>query len=227
MNIAVSGRYLVYHPLGAGVSFSRRIEGESERERLARPCRATCWKAASCCAPPPPARPPDVLQADAAQVMERWETDPPARPSTSQPPADLSARIPGERDPIARMLRDHGASPGRGDPRRPRDGARAAGRDGPPRGEDPRALAQRADAGLRHRRRGGPDRHRAGAAHRAAERRRGAVRAGRDAVRDRCRQRRRRRPPGPRAAPAGRGQSRGGAGDRPAAPAAQSSRAPW
>src|SRR5689334_14958309 len=35
MNIAVSGRYLVYHPLGAGVSFSRRIEGESERERLA------------------------------------------------------------------------------------------------------------------------------------------------------------------------------------------------
>ena len=30
MNIAVSGRYLVYHPLGAGVSFSRRIDGESE-----------------------------------------------------------------------------------------------------------------------------------------------------------------------------------------------------
>src|SRR5579883_337148 len=35
MNIAVSGRYLVYHPLGSGVSFSRRIDGESERERLA------------------------------------------------------------------------------------------------------------------------------------------------------------------------------------------------
>ena len=34
MNVAVTGRYLVYHPLGSGVSFSRRIEGESERERL-------------------------------------------------------------------------------------------------------------------------------------------------------------------------------------------------
>ena len=35
MNIALSGRYLVYHPMGSGVSFSRRIEGESERDRLA------------------------------------------------------------------------------------------------------------------------------------------------------------------------------------------------
>ena len=34
MNVAVTGRYLVYHPVGSGVSFSRRIEGESERERL-------------------------------------------------------------------------------------------------------------------------------------------------------------------------------------------------
>ena len=35
MNVAISGRYLVYHPMGSGVSFSRRIEGEAERERLA------------------------------------------------------------------------------------------------------------------------------------------------------------------------------------------------
>src|SRR6267154_1500936 len=34
-DLAVSGRYLVYHPLGAGIGFSRRIDGESERERLA------------------------------------------------------------------------------------------------------------------------------------------------------------------------------------------------
>ena len=34
MNVAVSGRYLVYHPNGSGVTFSRRIEGESERDRL-------------------------------------------------------------------------------------------------------------------------------------------------------------------------------------------------
>ena len=36
MNVAISGRYLVYHPMGSGVSFSRRIEGEAERERLRR-----------------------------------------------------------------------------------------------------------------------------------------------------------------------------------------------
>ena len=29
MNLAVTGRYLVYHPVGSGVSFSRRIDGES------------------------------------------------------------------------------------------------------------------------------------------------------------------------------------------------------
>ena len=34
MNVAVTGRYVVYHPVGSGVSFSRRIEGESERDRL-------------------------------------------------------------------------------------------------------------------------------------------------------------------------------------------------
>ena len=50
---------------------------------------------------------------------------------------------------------------GRGDPRRPHHGARPAGRDGPPAREDPRALAFRPDSRLRHRRRGGPDRHRA------------------------------------------------------------------
>ena len=67
MDLAVSGRYVVYHPLGSGVGFSRRIDGESERELRS--------------------------QAFAAQ-----------------PPADLSARIPGERDPITRALRDHGAA---------------------------------------------------------------------------------------------------------------------
>jgi len=35
MDLAVSGRYVVYHPLGSGIGFSRRIDGESERERLA------------------------------------------------------------------------------------------------------------------------------------------------------------------------------------------------
>jgi len=108
MNLAVTGRYLVYHPVGAGVTFSRRIEAESERERLRGHVEdlleggivlRTAASGASL----------DVLRADAAEVMERWEKIR-RQAFDSQPPADLSARIPGERDPIARMLRDHGAT---------------------------------------------------------------------------------------------------------------------
>jgi ribonuclease E/ribonuclease G len=108
MDVAVSGRYLVYHPLGAGVSFSRRIEGESERERLAAHVTPlleggivlrTAAAGAS----------PEVLKADAAQVMERWENIR-RQAFGAAPPADLSARLPGERDPVARALRDHGAA---------------------------------------------------------------------------------------------------------------------
>lgn len=113
MNIAVSGRYLVYHPLASGVSFSRRIEGESERERLRGHVEGlfqggpseggivlrTAAAGASA----------EVLRRDAGLVLERWERlrrlalDLPA-------PSDLTARTPGERDPIARALRNHGAT---------------------------------------------------------------------------------------------------------------------
>ena len=108
MNLAVTGRYLVYHPVGSGVGFSRRIEGESERDRLRAHVeglleggivlRTAAQGAAA-----------DVLRADALQVTERWEK---LRRLAfdAQPPADLSSRIPAEGDPIARMLRDHGAS---------------------------------------------------------------------------------------------------------------------
>lgn len=107
MNVAVSGRYLVYHPLGSGVGFSRRIDGESERERLAGHVANLLdggvvlrTAAAGVTAP--------VLRADATQVMERWEQ---LRRYALEmpPPADLSARVPGDRDPIEKMLRDHGA----------------------------------------------------------------------------------------------------------------------
>jgi ribonuclease E/ribonuclease G len=108
MDLAVSGRYVVYHPLGSGVGFSRRIDGESERERLADHVSGlleggivlrTAAAGASA----------DLLQADAAHVLERWESLR-SQAFAAQPPADLSARIPGERDPIARALRDHGAA---------------------------------------------------------------------------------------------------------------------
>ena len=108
MNLAVTGRYLVYHPVGAGVTFSRRIENESERERLRGHVEdlleggvvlRTAASGASL----------DVLRADATEVMERWEKIR-RQAFDSQPPADLTARVPGERDPIARMLRDHGST---------------------------------------------------------------------------------------------------------------------
>ncbi len=108
MNIAVTGRYVVYHPVGSGVSFSRRIEGESERDRLRAHVEGlleggVVLRTAAAGATL------DVLRADALQVMERWEKIR-GQAFDVQPPADLSARIPGERDPIARLLRDHGAS---------------------------------------------------------------------------------------------------------------------
>ena len=101
MDLAVSGRYLVYHPLGAGISFSRRIEGESERERLAAHVApmlegGVVLRTAAAGAAPD-------CSGDAAQVMERWE----ASAGRLQRPAGRRsvARIPGERDPIARALR--------------------------------------------------------------------------------------------------------------------------
>jgi Rne/Rng family ribonuclease len=107
MDVAVSGRYLVYHPLGAGVSFSRRIDGESERERLAGHVVDMLeggivlrTAAAGVSA--------DVLRTDASRVMEHWEQLR-RHALEAAPPVDLSARIPGARDPIERMLRDHGA----------------------------------------------------------------------------------------------------------------------
>jgi ribonuclease G len=108
MNLAVSGRYVVYHPLGSGVGFSRRIDGESERERLAGHVSGLLeggvvlrTAAAGATA--------ELLQADAGHVLERWEKLR-TQAFANQPPADLSAHVPGERDPIARTLRDHGAA---------------------------------------------------------------------------------------------------------------------
>jgi len=107
MNVAVSGRYLVYHPNGSGVTFSRRIEGESERDRLRAHVEGLLeggivlrTAAAGVTA--------DVLRADATHVLERWEKIRRLALDVG-PPAELSSRVPGERDPIARALRDHGA----------------------------------------------------------------------------------------------------------------------
>ena len=108
MNLAVTGRYLVYHPVSSGIGFSRRIEGESERERLRRHVEGLLeggivlrTAAAGAGA--------EVLRADANQIMERWEQLR-RHALEAQPPADLSARMPGERDPITRALRDYGAT---------------------------------------------------------------------------------------------------------------------
>ena len=107
MNIAVSGRYLVYHPLASGVSFSRRIDGESERDRLRGHVEGlleggVVLRTAAAGATL------DVLHRDAVQVMERWERLR-ALAFELQPIADLSVRIPGERDPVQRALRNYGS----------------------------------------------------------------------------------------------------------------------
>jgi ribonuclease E/ribonuclease G len=108
MNLAVTGRYLVYHPVGSGIGFSRRIESESERERL-RGHIEDLLEGGIVLRTAAAGAGPEVLRADAAQIMERWEAIR-AQAFSAQPPADLSARIAGERDPIAKALRDHGAS---------------------------------------------------------------------------------------------------------------------
>ncbi len=108
MNVAVSGRYLVFHPMGSGVSFSRRIEGEAERERLAAHV-APLLEGGVILRTAAAGVGPELLQEDATRVLERWER---ARRHAldAPPPADITARMPGERDPIARVLRDHGHS---------------------------------------------------------------------------------------------------------------------
>ena len=108
MNIALSGRYLVYHPLGSGVSFSRRIEGESERDRLASHV-ADLLEGGVVLRTAAAGAGREVLQADAAQIMERWEKVR-RHALDAPPPADITARMSGERDPIAKVLRDHGAA---------------------------------------------------------------------------------------------------------------------
>ncbi|CAN5898314.1 ribonuclease G [soil metagenome] len=108
MNVAVTGRYVVYHPVGSGVGFSRRIEGESERDRL-RDHVEGMLEGGIILRTAAGGATGDVLRADALQVMGRWEQYR-RLALDAQPPADLSARVTGERDPIARALRDHGAS---------------------------------------------------------------------------------------------------------------------
>jgi ribonuclease E/ribonuclease G len=108
MDIAVSGRYLVYHPLGEGVSFSRRIEGESERDRLASHV-APLFEGGVVLRTAAAGVTGEVLKADAAQILERWDQIR-RQALGAPPPSDISVRIPGERDPIARLLRDHGAA---------------------------------------------------------------------------------------------------------------------
>lgn len=109
MDLAVTGRYLVHHPVGSGVGFSRRIEGEAERDRLRGHVEGLLEGGGVVLRTAAAGVALDVLRSDATQVMERWEQirklalDLP-------PPSDLSARMSGERDPIARMLRDHGAT---------------------------------------------------------------------------------------------------------------------
>jgi ribonuclease E/ribonuclease G len=106
MNVAVTGRYLVYHPMGNGISFSRRIEGEAERERLAGHV-GNLLEGGVILRTAAAGVGPELLQQDAGRVLERWERVL-RHALDTPPPADITGRMPGERDPIGRALRDHG-----------------------------------------------------------------------------------------------------------------------
>ena len=108
MNVAVTGRYLVYHPMGAGIGFSRRIESESERERL-RGLVEGVFEGGIVVRTGAMGAQAERVQQEAAALLERWERIRREALGADQP-TNLSARIPGERDVIARGLRDHGAT---------------------------------------------------------------------------------------------------------------------
>ncbi len=108
MNVAITGRYLVYHPMGSGTAFSRRIEGEAERQRLAGHV-GPLLEGGVILRTAAAGVGPELLQQDAARVLERWERVR-RHALDALPPADITARMPGEREPIAHALRDHGHS---------------------------------------------------------------------------------------------------------------------
>jgi ribonuclease G len=108
MNVAVTGRYLVYHPAGAGLGFSRRIDSEAERERL-RSLVEGLLDGGVVVRTAAAGVSPERLQQDAAALLERWERIRREALKVTTP-TDLSARIPGERDVVAKGLRDHGAT---------------------------------------------------------------------------------------------------------------------
>ena len=106
MNVAVTGRYLVYHPMGAGLGFSRRIDSDAERGRL-RGLVEGLLDGGVVLRTAATGAPAERLQHDAASLLERWERI--RREALSADlPANLSARIPAERDVVAKALRDYG-----------------------------------------------------------------------------------------------------------------------
>ena len=111
MNVAVTGRYVVYHPNGNGVGFSRRILQEAERERLRRAVLAASGgheedggfvlrTAADGAADEAIARELPVL-------LARWDAVR-RRTLAGTPPLDLTEVAAPDSHPLLRALRDHG-----------------------------------------------------------------------------------------------------------------------
>ncbi len=103
-NIAMPGRYLVYAPRQPGVSVSRRIAGEAERARLeaamaaiAQPGEGFILRTAA------EGASEAVLASDAEELRAAW-----AEIKRGAARATPPARLWGELDPLARVIRDRG-----------------------------------------------------------------------------------------------------------------------
>ncbi len=102
--VAVAGRYLVLTPGAAGVSVSRRIGDEAERNRLARAVRALALPGEGFTLRTAAAGATDAaLAADAEQLRETWDGIEIAARQARAP-----ALVHAGPDALARLLTDHG-----------------------------------------------------------------------------------------------------------------------
>lgn len=101
-DITLPGRHLVLAPWRRGVSISRRIDDEPERDRLAAAVAGLGDEGGLILRTAAVGADADELRDEAARLIEGWN-DIAARLDTSEPPVCIEAGI----DPVCAALRDH------------------------------------------------------------------------------------------------------------------------
>jgi ribonuclease G len=112
MNVSITGRYLVYHPYGHGIGFSRRIQQEAERERL----QATVAAAAEAIGgdgggfvlrTAADSVDPEAIEQELPLLLSRWDAVR-ERVLAATPPLDLTELAMPDSHPLLRAIRDYG-----------------------------------------------------------------------------------------------------------------------